>query len=58
MTKLLKYLLPNSHSTRRVIDVLNSMNLIEFTAGLCVIAGALIVLPMVILLWDVRGAIA
>lgn len=58
MSKLLKYLLPNSHSSRRVIDVLNSMNLIEFTAGLCVIAGTLIVLPMVILLWDVRGAIA
>ncbi|MCC2602558.1 hypothetical protein [Sphingopyxis yananensis] len=58
MKKLLKHLLPDNHSTRIVMDVLNRTDLIEFTKGLLVTALGLFVLPMLFLMWEVRDVIA
>lgn len=58
MIKLLKSILPANHETTRVIEVLESMELLEWVKALVITGTALIVLPMVILIWDVREAIA
>ncbi|MCC2603041.1 hypothetical protein [Sphingopyxis yananensis] len=58
MKKLLKHLLPDNHSTRIVMDVLDRTDLIEFTKGLFVTALGLFVLPMLFLMWEVRDVIA
>lgn len=58
MKKLLKHLLPDNHSTRIVMDVLDRTDLIEFTMGLLVTALGLFVLPMLFLMWEVRDVIA
>lgn len=58
MKKRLKNLLSNHHSSRIVMDVLDRTDLIEFSKGLLVTALGLFVLPMLFLIWDVKGGTA
>lgn len=58
MIKFLKNILPANHGTDRALEVLGTMSICEFITSIVITGLALIVLPMLVLIWDVKGGIA
>lgn len=58
MIKLLKQIRLANHGMDRAIEVLGTMSIFEFIKSMVITGLALIVLPMLVLIWDVKGGIA